>query len=608
MIREGNSSRCQDYEWYDASEDSDLKNEALINKGTISGDGAQKNKEWFDDHELMEDDNDDIDDLEDYLIQKDHPYYVIDMAYPIPLIWRIDLSWISIHQGIREFKKETRDLDMEIKQMKELKANYGITSPFIINMEDEVDINTLTIEQYMAWVQDDIRPDVVKPNIGNDVEFEINSNFMKELRRKLFKGTDDEDAHQHVRRVLEIVYLFHFPGVTHDAIMLRVFPVTLKGPHDLNCQQKVHIFYTGLDILTRRVLDSKGFIPLMTPTQALISIQVMAEHSHNWYDEATTRERINDSPNNVDTKKPKENIHAIQASFKNCEGANLTMECPLEKEDKALEKFIENTDSNIRALKTTTKNLQEKTYQLTQTVLTNTGEKVKERTTIGKENVKEPVPRDLPVVQTYVPPTQFLGNPYRTREIICAIGIPEEIHEDEGDMNDGCDITVDDVERLRKILTPSIHTLPNLKPIVQPYMPLGLVCNKAKVVREEEQDYDIPLQDHVMQPLTPQTVHITPPDDDYVASATNPILNKHLNEFGEEFADNTRVFEKIDSNPVNDLKELLKTYDFENFIRKLKHQLSQSSHKTGSLYKEMEFEVPLTRVRVVVRFCLGVTT
>ncbi|GKF68965.1 hypothetical protein Tco_0198644, partial [Tanacetum coccineum] len=97
-------------------------------------------------------------------------------------------------------------------------------------MEDDVDINTLTIEQYLAWVQDDIRPDVVKPNIGNDVEFEINSNFMKELRRKLFKGTDDEDAHQHVRRVLEIVYLFHFPGVTHDAIMLRVFPVTLKGP------------------------------------------------------------------------------------------------------------------------------------------------------------------------------------------------------------------------------------------------------------------------------------------------------------------------------------------------------------------------------------------
>ncbi|GKF55219.1 hypothetical protein Tco_0165559 [Tanacetum coccineum] len=114
--------------------------------------------------------------------------------------------------------------------------------------------------------------------------------------------------------------------------------------------------------------------------------------------------------------------------------------------------------------------------------------------TMGNENIKEPLPRNLPVVQTCVPLVQFLGSPYRTRETIYAIGIPEEIREDEGDMNDGCDITVEDVERLRKILTPSIHALP----IVKPYMPPGLVCNKAEVVRKKEQDYDIPLQDHVM--------------------------------------------------------------------------------------------------------------
>ncbi|GKA44643.1 ribonuclease H-like domain-containing protein [Tanacetum coccineum] len=255
--------------------------------------------------------------------------------------------------------------------------------------------------------------------------------------------TDDEDAYEHVRTVLEIVDLFHFPGVTHDAIMLRVFPITLKGRalrwknrlpagtittwdllkkefiwrychpfitakkleeirnfkqerdetlyhaweryndllyqcplHDLNCQQKVHIFYTGLDISTRKILDSNGFIPLMTPTQALESIQVMADHSHDWYDETTTRERINDVLDNVD---------AIHESFK---GEHLTKEYPLKKEDEAIKhsrymesleetiikfcedtikkqtaddermrKILENTESNIRALKTTTKNL-----------------------------------------------------------------------------------------------------------------------------------------------------------------------------------------------------------------------------------------------------------
>ncbi|GKG25334.1 hypothetical protein Tco_0395962, partial [Tanacetum coccineum] len=86
------------------------------------------------------------------------------------------------------------------------------------------------------------------------------------------------------------------------------------------------------------------------------------------------------------------------------------------------------------------------------------------------------------------------------------IGNPEEIHnkeaqEDEGGMDVDWDITSKDVERLR----------------------------------EKEQDYDIPLNDSVMQPLAPQMIHITQPDDDYVAPATNPMSNKQSNKFEEEF-------------------------------------------------------------------------
>ncbi|GJS66143.1 putative reverse transcriptase domain-containing protein [Tanacetum coccineum] len=343
-------------------------------------------------------------------------------------------------------------------------------------------------------------------------------------------GTNDEDTHEHVQRVLEIADLFHFPDITHDIVMLRVFPITLKGP----ALRWINRLSAGL--VTTWDLLEKAFIrqycpPFKTTKKLEIIRNFKQEMDETLY---SAWERYNDLlPNNVDTMKPKEDIHVIQASFKKYEGEHLTMEYPLEKEDKAVKN-------------------------------------VKERTTMGKEYVKEPVPSNLPA--------QFLGNPYKTRKTIYEIGIPKEIKEDEGDINDSYDITVKDVERLRKILTPPIHALPNLKPIVQPYMPLELVYNKAKVVKEEEHDYDIPLREH------------------------------HLNEFGEEFADNTRVFEKIDSNPVNDLKELLKTYDFENFIRKLKHQLSQSSHETGSLYKEMELEVSLTRVRVVERFCIGLTT
>ncbi|GJR93619.1 hypothetical protein Tco_0265793 [Tanacetum coccineum] len=48
------------------------------------------------------------------------------------------------------------------------------------HMEDDVDINALTIEQYIALIPNDIKPGIVNPKIGDDVEFEINANFMRE--------------------------------------------------------------------------------------------------------------------------------------------------------------------------------------------------------------------------------------------------------------------------------------------------------------------------------------------------------------------------------------------------------------------------------------------
>ncbi|GJU97941.1 hypothetical protein Tco_1327212 [Tanacetum coccineum] len=112
---------------------------------------------------------------------------------------------------------------------------------------------------------------------------------------------------------------------------------------------------------------------------------------------------------------------------------------------------------------------------------------------MGKENMKESVPCNLP-------PTPFLGHlkeqmgsPYSTFETILMIGNPEEIHnakaqEEEGDMVVSWDITSKDVERLRQFLTPIVHTLPNLRPVVQPYIPVGPVHDMDKVVKEKEQD------------------------------------------------------------------------------------------------------------------------
>ncbi|GKD99279.1 hypothetical protein Tco_1387263 [Tanacetum coccineum] len=279
------------------------------------------------------------------------------------------------------------------------------------------------MEQYIALILNDIKPDIVKPKIGDDVEFEINANFMRELRRKLFIGTDDEDAYEHVRTVLEIVDLFYFLGVIHDAIMLRVFPITLKGRalRWKNKLPKVHIFYTGLDISTRKILDSNGFIPLMTPTQALESIQVITDHSHDW---GTSNQGVPSQKEDEAIKHSRYMESLEETIIKFCEE---TVKKQIA-DDERTRKIFKKTESNIKTLKTTTKNLQEKSYQLTHKVLTNTGEKVKAITTMGKENMKELVPRDLSPMPFLGHLKEQMGSPYRTRETVRMIGNPEEIH------------------------------------------------------------------------------------------------------------------------------------------------------------------------------------
>ncbi|GJS80857.1 hypothetical protein Tco_0747398 [Tanacetum coccineum] len=92
-----------------------------------------------------------------------------------------------------------------------------------------VDIDTLTMKQYLALSRENQAPGVVKPEIRGNVNFEIKSQFMREFREDTFYGNKNEDAHDHIDRFLTIVGLFNIPGVSKDAVMLRVFPFTLIG-------------------------------------------------------------------------------------------------------------------------------------------------------------------------------------------------------------------------------------------------------------------------------------------------------------------------------------------------------------------------------------------
>ncbi|GJZ54621.1 hypothetical protein Tco_0609506 [Tanacetum coccineum] len=55
--------------------------------------------------------------------------------------------------------------------------------------------------------------------------------------------------------------------------------------------QEVILFYNGLDVPTRQILDSKGAIPSKTAADAKIAIQEMAEYSQKWHNGTSSRTR-----------------------------------------------------------------------------------------------------------------------------------------------------------------------------------------------------------------------------------------------------------------------------------------------------------------------------
>ncbi|GKC48884.1 hypothetical protein Tco_1071629 [Tanacetum coccineum] len=170
--------------------------------------------------------------------------------------------------------------------------------------EEEEEAMAETMEQYMSKTRTDYRSGVARTKIDIKDQFELKGQFLKELRENTFSGLDNEDANEHIEKVLKIVDLFHVPNIIVDQLMLRVFPISLIGAasrwlrneptvniahlyqawerfkellmkcpqHYLTEMQEVILFYNGLDIPTRQILDSRGAIPTMIAEYATKAI------------------------------------------------------------------------------------------------------------------------------------------------------------------------------------------------------------------------------------------------------------------------------------------------------------------------------------------------
>ncbi|GKB51203.1 hypothetical protein Tco_0901956 [Tanacetum coccineum] len=98
------------------------------------------------------------------------------------------------------------------------------------NLEEEVaETMAQTMEKYISKTRADYGSGVSRPKIEEKDNFELKGQFLKELRTNTFSGSDHEDANEHIKKVLEIVDLFHIPNITIDQVMLRAFLISLTG-------------------------------------------------------------------------------------------------------------------------------------------------------------------------------------------------------------------------------------------------------------------------------------------------------------------------------------------------------------------------------------------
>ncbi|GJR68947.1 hypothetical protein Tco_0015012 [Tanacetum coccineum] len=204
----------------------------------------------------------------------------------------------------------------ELLSLDELRSpDFNLLSDQEYSEEEEAEAMAETMEQYMSKTRTDYGLGVSRPKIDNKDQFELKGQFLKELRENTFstvsrwlrnKPTSSiktwEDLktkflnkycppRRTAKKIEEINNFQQEPDETLFQAWERFKELLMKCPQNyLTEMQEVILFYNGLDIPTRQILDSRGAIPTKTAEDAKKAIQEMAEYSQKWHN-GTSRGR-----------------------------------------------------------------------------------------------------------------------------------------------------------------------------------------------------------------------------------------------------------------------------------------------------------------------------
>ena len=114
--------------------------------------------------------------------------------------------------------------------------------------------------------------------------------------------------------------------------------------HDLNVQQEMSIFYDGVNVMTRQLLDSQGPLTKKNPREVKELIEEFAKHSREYHNPrqdgikggggAQTEEiaAVMAMLNNMDRRitQMDQSIHAIRVGCERCSGPRLAKDCKMD--------------------------------------------------------------------------------------------------------------------------------------------------------------------------------------------------------------------------------------------------------------------------------------
>ncbi|GJZ57938.1 reverse transcriptase domain-containing protein [Tanacetum coccineum] len=225
----------------------------------------------------------------------------------------------SLEAIFEEIKEDFEAGFLKFCEQVGLAGDLGSTNDVLIPLfedEETYKMGKPTMEEYMTKTRQGYRSGIVRPKIDDKDQFELKGQFLKELRDNTFSGSDNEDVNEHIEKFVKIVDLFHIPNERFKELLLRC------PQHYLMDMQEVILFYKGLGVPTRQILNSKGVIPSMKVVDAKKSIQEMAAQLNNLGREI---------------KKVNEKVYAAQVGCELCKGPHYTKDCPLKEEGKTLE-------------------------------------------------------------------------------------------------------------------------------------------------------------------------------------------------------------------------------------------------------------------------------